>query len=152
VTLAHRTQGWMLAPGNPRGIRGINDLARRDVRFVNRNAGSGTRLWIDSELRRHGLAPRRIRGYDRQVNTHQEAASLIQSGEADISLGLQAAAHAQGLDFLPLFEERYDLVLMPEHQHLLRPVLDHIQTASFRKSLASLPGYNAAQTGQQIHF
>jgi putative molybdopterin biosynthesis protein len=151
VTLAHRTQGWMLAPGNPRGIKGVEDLARRGVRFVNRNPGSGTRLWIDSEMRRIGLPPEKVRGYDRQVSTHEEAAGLVQSGEADISLGLQAAAQGRGLDFLPLFEERYDLVLLPEHERLLLPLLDYLQTAGFRKTLASLAGYNSIHTGQQIH-
>ena len=152
LTLAHRTQGWMLAPGNPKALNGVDDLARRGVRFVNRTPGSGTRLWIDSELRRRGLSPEQIQGYDRQVNTHEQAAALVQSGEADISLGLQAAAQARGLDFLPLFEERYDLVLMPEHERLLMPLLDYVQTSNFRKTLASLPGYSSIHTGQQIHF
>ena len=99
----------MLAPGNPLRLKGINDLARGDVRFVNRNPGSGTRVWIDSQLRKAGIAPGLITGYDHAVATHNEAAALVGGGKADISLGLQAAASIHGLAFIPLFEERYDL-------------------------------------------
>ena len=150
VTLAHRTQGWMLAPGNPLQLRGIEDLTREDVRFVNRNPGSGTRVWIDAQLRKAGIASELIRGYDHEVTTHNEAAALIQARKADISLGLQAAASAHGLGFIPLFEERYDLALMREHEREILPVLDYIQTEDFRRSLATLTGYNAAHSGEQI--
>lgn len=152
VTLAYRTQGLMLAGGNPRGIKRISDIARSNVRFVNRNAGSGTRLWLDSELRKLNIPIEKINGYDQVVKTHSEAASLIETGKADMSLGLQAAAHQHGLDFIPLFEERYDLVLPCENQKMLMPVLDYLQTADFRNSLALLTGYDAAHSGQQIQI
>ncbi len=152
ITLAHRTQGLMLAPGNPKGIRKIADLARKDVRFVNRNPGSGTRLWFDQELGRLGLAPERIRGYERTVNTHSEAAALVENGKADAALGLQAAAHQQGLSLAPLFEERYDLVLPREQERALNPLLDYLQTADFRRAADSLTGYTTAHSGEQIPF
>ncbi|MGE5250816.1 MAG: substrate-binding domain-containing protein [Bacteroidota bacterium] len=151
VTLAQRTQGWMLAAGNPKGLRGIQDLLQPGVRFVNRNPGSGTRVWMDAELHRGALPPESIEGYQREVSTHDEAAALVQSGQADISLGLQAAAQAHGLDFIPLFEERYDLVLTPEHKTALLPILDYIQTREFRRALSSFAGYNPRHTGEQIH-
>ena len=150
VTLAHRTQGLLLAPGNPRSIRDLDDLQRRGLRFVNRNPGSGTRLWLDRELRRRGIEPAHIRGYDREVRTHSEAASLIEAGEADSALGLQAAAGQHGLGFIPLFEERYDLVLPRENERALAPLLDYLQSAAFRTGLNSLMGYNPAHSGEQI--
>jgi molybdate-binding protein len=150
VTLAGRTQGLMLAAGDPKSIRKMNDLARPNVRFVNRNPGSGTRLWLDGELKRLGVLPERINGYERAVRTHTEAAALIETGKADAALGLQAAAHQHGLDFIPLFEERYDLVLPREQEKLLAPFLDYIQTADFRRALDSLTGYNTSHSGEQI--
>jgi hypothetical protein len=101
VTLAHRTQGLILAGGNPKGIKRIGDVARPEVRFVNRNAGSGTRLWFDTELKRLRIPFEHVNGYDREVKTHTEAADLIVSNKADAALGLQAAAQQHGLDFHP---------------------------------------------------
>lgn len=150
VTLAYRTQGLMLAPGNPGGIRGAADLARAGLRFINRNPGSGTRLWLDGELERLGIPPETIDGYERVVNTHTECARTIASGEADAALGLQASAQQYSLDFIPLFEERYDLVLPREQEDSLAPLLEHIQTAAFRRELSSLTGYNPSHSGEQI--
>ncbi len=152
VTLAYRTQGLILTKGNPKGIKKIADLARNNVSFVNRNAGSGTRLWLDAELRKQKIPAEKITGYEISVKTHSEAASLIEAGKADVSLGLQAAAHQHGLDFIPLFEERYDLILPREQEQTLNPLLDYIQTADFRQLLSSLSGYSTAHSGEQIHF
>ena len=149
-TLAHRTQGLMLRAGNPKHIQGITDIGRSNVRFVNRNAGSGTRLWLDMELHRLKIPPENITGYEKAVKTHTEAASLVALNKADVSLGLQAAAHQHGLDFIPLFEERYDLVLPRENEGKLSLVLDHLQTAAFRTELNALTGYNPAHSGEQI--
>ena len=152
ITLAYRIQGLMLASGNPKGIKKISDVAKPNVRFANRNAGSGTRLWLDAELRKLKIPVEKVNEYDRAVKTHSEAASLIANGKADVSLGLQAAAHLFNLDFIPLFEERYDLVLPRENEKTLLPLLDYIQTADFRNSLTSLTGYNSAHSGEQIHL
>jgi putative molybdopterin biosynthesis protein len=150
VTLAYRTQGWMLAPGNPKDLKNISDLANPAIRFVNRNPGSGTRLWFDTELRKRKIPADRINGYDRVVKTHSEASSLIAGGMADAALGLQAAAHLHGLDFIPLFEERYDLILPREQEKTLTPLLDYLQTSAFRTRLQSLAGYNPVHSGEQI--
>ncbi|MFH1185828.1 MAG: substrate-binding domain-containing protein [Chloroflexota bacterium] len=150
VTLAYRTQGLMLAPGNPRSIRRIQDLTRRGIRFVNRNAGSGTRLWLEREFHASGIDSRSVEGYARQVSTHTQAAWWIKAGRADVALGLQAAAHLHGLDFVPLFEERYDLVLSPDAGKTLAPLLNYIQTAAFRTSLKAMTGYSTAHSGEQI--
>jgi len=150
VTLAYRTQGLLLTAGNPKSIRKITDIARADVRFVNRNAGSGTRLWLDAELRRLNIPAENVNGYGTVVKTHTEAAALVASGKADVSLGLQAAALQHELDFIPLFEERYDLVLPRENESTLSPLLDYLQTAAFRTELNTLTGYNPAHSGEQI--
>lgn len=150
VTLAYRMQGLMLAPGNPMGVRTAADLAREGLRFINRNPGSGTRLWLDGELERLGISPESIDGYEHVVNTHTECARAIASGQADAALGLQASARQYGLDFIPLFEERYDLVLPREQENSLAPLLEHIQTAAFRRDLSTMTGYNTSHSGEQI--
>ncbi|MBI3169591.1 MAG: hypothetical protein HYZ22_13995, partial [Chloroflexi bacterium] len=96
------------------------------------------------------LPVEKINGYENQVKTHSEAANLISQNKVDVSLGLQAAAHQNGLDFIPLFEERYDLVLPREQKKNLNPLLDYIQTVDFRETLASLTGYNTSHSGEQI--
>lgn len=150
VTFAHRTQGLMLVSGNPKGVKMIADLAKQNVRFVNRNPGSGTRLWFDAELRRLAIPPEAIRGYEKTVKTHSEAAMLIANHKADAALGLQAAAYQYHLDFIPLFEERYDLVLPRENEKTLLPLLDYLNSADFRSELNSLTGYNSTHSGEQI--
>jgi putative molybdopterin biosynthesis protein len=150
VTLAGRTQGLMTAAGNPKKILQIADLVRPGIRFINRNPGSGTRLRLDAELEAEGISPAQIRGYEKIAATHSAAALAIQSGRADAALGLQAAARRHGLDFVPLFEERYDLVLPREHDQALAPLLDYIQTSAFRAAAEALTGYSTAHSGEQI--
>ncbi len=150
ITLAYRTQGLILAAGNPKAIKKTADIAKPNVRFVNRNAGSGTRLWFDVELRRLKIPTEKINGYDRVVSTHSDASSAVHSGRADAGLGLQAAAYQHNLDFIPLFEERYDLILPRENEKTLMPLLDYIQTVDFRIAVNLLTGYNTAHSGEQI--
>ena len=150
VTLAHRTQGLIVAPGNPKGLKTLSDLAREDVTLINRNPGSGTRIWIDKELTQIGLPPASIRGYENFVSTHSAAAKTVRAGEADVAIGIQAAAWEIQLGFIPLFEERYDLIIPAEQVQLVRPLLDYLQTASYRKELNALTGYNSAHSGEQI--
>jgi putative molybdopterin biosynthesis protein len=150
ITLAYRTQGLILAGGNPKKIKKVADIANPKIRFVNRNRGSGTRLWIDLQLKKLGIPSEAVDGYDTIVKTHNEAAALIQSGKADVSIGLQAAAHRYELDFIPLFEERYDFVLPNEQKKNLNPLLEYIQTADFRTMLNTLTGYNTKHSGERI--
>jgi len=152
ITLAYRTQGLILANGNPKGIKKIADIAKPNIKFVNRNAGSGTRLWFDTELKKLKIPTEKINGYNKEVKTHTEAAASISANKADVSLGLQAAAHQYNLDFIPLFEERYDLVLPRENEKTLTPVLDYLQTADFRTNLNWLTGYNTSHSGEKIPF
>jgi len=150
VTLAYRTQGLIVAAGNPKGVRGAADLAQTGLRFVNRNPGSGTRLWLDAELERLGLPSESIDDYETVVNTHTECARAIASGLADAALGLQASAIQFGLDFIPLFEERYDLILPREQEDVLAPLLNYIQTATFRQEVSTLTGYTTTHSGEKI--
>jgi putative molybdopterin biosynthesis protein len=152
ITLAYREQGLLVAPGNPLQIRGIEDLARDDVTFVNRNPGSGTRVWLDRALRERGITPAHVRGYDREVRTHTEVAEAVRAGKADIGVGLLAAARLHNLEFIPLFRERYDLVIPEEHYagRLVRPLLDRIHTGEFRRAVEALGGYETDYTGDEI--
>lgn len=150
VTLAHREQGLMTAPGNPKEIHSLEDLQREDIIFINRNPGSGTRLWLDHHLQAEGISVESIPGYGTTVSTHTACANLVQNHKADVALGLRAAAHQFGLEFIPLFHERYDLIFSQEQINLLLPLMDTIQTYSFRRSVDALTGYDTTHTGEQI--
>ena len=150
VTLAHRTKGLIVAAGNPKGIKTPFDLAREDVTLINQNPGSGTRFWLDRELTRLGLPVAKIRGYEKCVGTYDEAAKIVQAGQADVAVGTQSAAWKVGLGFIPLFDERYDLVYSVEQAQLVGPLLAYLQTSDFRKALGAMPGYSTARSGERI--
>jgi putative molybdopterin biosynthesis protein len=152
VTLAHRQQGLLLPPGNPKQIRSLVDVARPDTRFINRKRGTGTRLWLDQTIQQMGIEAEQVPGYDQTAVTHLQVAQAITEGKADTGVAILAAAQRFELDFIPLFEERYDLVLPTRwcDDPLLEPLLDYLQTAVFRRQIASLDGYDSAQTGGQI--
>jgi putative molybdopterin biosynthesis protein len=150
VTLAHREQGLMVAAGNQKTIHSLADLPRGDVAFVNRNPGSGTRLWLDNQLQILGIPTESIHGYENAVSTHTECARLVQTGHADVALGLRAAARQFELDFIPLFHERYDIVFTKEQSTMLSPILDMLQTSAFRRGIEALTGYETMHTGEQI--
>jgi molybdate-binding protein/predicted nucleic acid-binding protein len=153
-----RIQGLMVARGNPLGLTTLDDLARepsgRGVRFVNRQPGAGTRVLLDLELERRGIQPDRIEGYDRQEASHAAVAAAVADGEADCGLGIQAAAHSYGLDFVSLYEERYDLVIPAEHyeSELLAPLLSLLRNPApaFLRRVAALGGYATAHMGQVL--
>lgn len=150
VTLAHREQGLMVRPGNPKNLRGLPDLTRDDVAFVNRQAGSGTRVLLDHHLQRLGIDPRAVRGYEVEEYTHMAAAVQVAAGRADAGLGILAAARALGLDFVPVATERYDLCI-PEgflDDLRVRALLDILQQADFREAVRALGGYHVEQMGR----
>jgi putative molybdopterin biosynthesis protein len=152
VTLVHREQGLMVPPGNPKQIGSIDDLARADVRFVNRQRGAGTRLLLDYELERRGIAPECVEGYHREMVTHLAVAAAVASGAADCGLGVRAAAMALGLDFVPVGTERYDLVIPREYYEsdLLAPLLALLGDETFRAAVAALPGYDVSEMGKVV--
>ncbi len=149
VHLAGRTQGLMTAPRNPLGVSSLSDLAKSGVRFVNRQRGAGTRVLLDFKLRELGIPAESISGYDREEYTHLAVAAAVQAGRADVGLGILPAARAMGLDFIPLFEERYDLVIPTEfyESDLLAPMLDMIRSPEFQSDVQALGGYNVSQMG-----
>jgi putative molybdopterin biosynthesis protein len=151
VALVGRQQGLIVPAGNPKGIRSLEDLAREEVRFVNRQRGAGTRVLLDYELKM-SIDPQRIQGYEQEEYTHLAVAAAVASGKADCGLGIAAAAQALGLDFIPLFQERYDLVIPTQEYRgaLLQPLLDLLQEAEFRRMVASLPGYDVTPMGKVI--
>lgn len=152
VTWAHREQGLLVTRGNPKGISSLADLSRPDVRFINRQRGAGTRVLLDFELQKLGVPPQAIQGYDQEEFTHLAVAAAVFSGKADCGLAVTAAARALDLDFVPLFHERYDLVIPAEFWEgpLLQPVFDLMQTAAFRQAVAALPGYDVEAMGSEV--
>jgi molybdate-binding protein/DNA-binding transcriptional regulator YhcF (GntR family) len=151
-TLAHRRLGLMFSRGNPLGITGLADLALPHVRFINRQAGAGTRVWLDAQLCRMGIDAKRITGYDEQVMTHTEVARAVSEGRADAGLGIESAALAYGLDFLFLTSERYDLVI-PESVWTSDPVRRLVQWLSSEEARAllnGLEGYDSHETGRVV--
>ena len=150
VTFVHREQGVIVAPGNPKDIKGLADLARPDVCYVNRQRGAGTRILLDYRLGQLSIAPDQVRGYQREEYTHLAVAAAVQSGVADCGLGIAAAARALKLDFIPLEQERYDLVIPRGfyESDLIHPLLDLIRGDEFRQAVSQLPGYDAAHMGQ----
>ncbi len=152
VTFMHREQGLIIAPGNPKGIKGLADLTREDLRYVNRQRGAGTRVLLDYHLEKLGITPDRIQGYAREEYTHLAVAVAIQSGAADCGLGIAAAAHALDLDFIPFEKERYDLVIPRVHyqSELLRPLLDLIRGPELQRAVAALPGYDTTHMGEVV--
>jgi putative molybdopterin biosynthesis protein len=154
ITLVHRQQGFMVCPGNPKNIQSVTDLLRKDVSFINRQAGSGTRVLLDHELNRADLDPDAIHGYDAEEYTHMAVAVSVLSGKADAGLGILAAARALSLDFVPVTEERYDLIIPGEFLELnsIRTVLSIIQTAEFQQAVEAKGGYSTRETGNRVQL
>jgi putative molybdopterin biosynthesis protein len=152
VTLVGRTQGLFLAKGNPQNIRGLEDLNRPEIRFVNRQHGAGTRLLLDYHLTELGIAPEAVSGYDHEEYTHLGAAAVVASGRADCALGIEAASFALDLDFLPLYSERFDLLIPEEYarSHLLAPLLALLEDPKFRQAVGERPGYDVSQMGKVV--
>ncbi|HAO22444.1 MAG TPA: molybdopterin biosynthesis protein, partial [Desulfobacteraceae bacterium] len=152
VHLVYRDQGFMVLPGNPKNIKGIEDLAREDIRFINRQGGSGTRILLDYRLKQIGTDPANIKGYETEEFTHMSVAVAVLSGAADVGLGIYASAKALKLDFIPVVTEQYDLVI-PEvyfEAENIRIVLDTINSARFKARVEALGGYSTKRTGEII--
>ena len=152
ITMARWEQGLVTAAGNPKHLREIADLARKNVLMVNREAGSGSRALLDRLLRQAGLNSARIAGYRDVANGHLAAAWTVLSGRADVCIATRAAAQAFSLHFVPLHAERYDLVMLRATADLpaVQALLNVLQRADFRRKLELLAGYDTAQTGTLI--
>jgi molybdate-binding protein/DNA-binding transcriptional regulator YhcF (GntR family) len=152
INLVQRMQGLMVPPGNPKHISGIGDLKSPEITIVNRQRGSGTRMLLDSQLLRLGIATSEVRGYEREENTHVAVANLVAEGQADVGLGAESAAIAAGLDFIPLAKEPYDLVVLQKalNHPQLKKVVEVVRDKSFQKMLSSLSGYDLSETGTMV--
>ena len=153
VTVVHRWQGLMVSKANPKGIQSVRDLARPDVRFINRQAGSGTRVLLDYELSRAQIAADAINGYTSEEYTHMNVAMAVASGRADTGLGIMAAARALDLDFIPVTRERYDFVIPTElvEAENVRALLDLIRSAEFRRQVCAMGGYEVEESGKVVN-
>lgn len=152
VNLVFRDQGLIVPKGNPKGLAGLDDLLRPDVQFVNRQRGAGTRVLLDYRLGQMGASPAQIQGYRREEYTHLAVAAAVAGGAADTGLGILAAARALNLDFLPLMQERYDLVIPRAvyESGLLDQLLALIRGSAFRKQVEALGGYDGSQMGEVV--
>ncbi|MBI2539624.1 MAG: molybdopterin biosynthesis protein, partial [Deltaproteobacteria bacterium] len=153
VHLAQREQGLLVCHGNPRKISGLKDLGRKDVTFINRQPGSGTRVLLDFELKRLKLDPDSIRGYEREEFTHMAVGVAVVSGLADVALGVRSAANALGLDFIPVGEEQYDLLFWRPffESEKGEKLLQVIRSADFKKAVSALGGYDTHSTGEILY-
>ncbi|MBM3775205.1 MAG: helix-turn-helix domain-containing protein [Acidobacteria bacterium] len=149
IEFAHWENGLVLGRGNPKGIAGVEDLARRGVRFLNREAGAGSRTLLDQRLARAGIDGQQVAGYQRAAHGHLPAARQVSAGEADCTIATRAAAEAFGLDFIPLETQRYDLVIPRRFLELpaIGALLDQLSRASLRRSLEQVGGYDTRGTG-----
>ncbi|HQT80638.1 MAG: hypothetical protein B7Z60_05395 [Ferrovum sp. 37-45-19] len=150
IELARRNQGLIVAKNNPKSIRHIEDLSRPDVLFVNRQPSSGTRLILDMLLDKHQLAVNSIQGYGNIEYTHAAVGAYIASGKADVGLGVETAAKLFGLDFIPLYAERYFYVCNESllNDSRFTPILSTLYDADFLQAMGQLTGYSAQYTGR----
>ena len=152
LNLTYRQQGLLVKKGNPISITSLTDLSRKNVRFINRQTGSGTRLWLDQQLTRLQIDHSTITGYGQEVYTHSHVGQAIHNGQADVGLGVQAVAAQMALDYIPLFEERFDLLVSYEYLNdpRLQPIFDLLQSSQLRRAINHLAGYDATRTGDMV--
>jgi putative molybdopterin biosynthesis protein len=152
VNLVHRIQGFIVPPGNPKSLTTLADLARDGITFVNRQRGSGTRVLLDYLLNQQDIAPAHISGYEREEFTHLAVAAAVAGGRVDVGLGVLSAARALGMDFVPLRNEQYDLVIPREFydSELLQPLLALIRSQALQQQVEALGGYDVSTMGEVI--
>lgn len=153
VNLVQREQGFIVAPGNPFDLHTWDDLTKQGVRFINRQKGSGTRLRLDSYLQTEEISPDRIQGYGNEETTHSALACLIANGQADVGVGVKAAAHRLGLDFIPLFQERYDLVALGQTTKTIgwKQLITVLNSPGFIQAINQQNGYDTSLTGKILY-
>ena len=149
VTFAKWEQGIVAQRGNPKNIRGVEDLSRKDVALMNREVGSGSRELLDQKLKEAGIRAHAVRGYKRTACGHLPAAFAVSSGQADCCVATRSAAQAFGLHFIPLAAERYDLVMLRRYVGLpgIQVLLDALNRSILRRKLEAFAGYDTSQMG-----
>ncbi len=152
VNLVLRDQGFIIPRGNPKNIKDVNDLLRDDIFFMNRQAGSGTRILLDYTLKENNISKNSINGYEDEEFTHMSVAVSVLSGRADVGLGIYAAAKALNLDFIPVVTEQYDLIIKEEYfeSSNIQNLLETVNSDKFKKRVEQLGGYGTSMTGKII--
>ena len=153
VNVSYRTQGFYVQKGNPKQIRGWSDLGRRDITILNRRTGSSSRILMDTQLKCLGISPQQVRGYDRVMQSHLTMAGAIAAGEADLAIGTERISHQiEELDFIPLLEERYDLVMKTEffQAETAQKLLEILRSAVFHKEISQFSGNDYRDLGKVI--
>jgi putative molybdopterin biosynthesis protein len=149
VNLVYRQQGLIMPKGNAKGIKGLEDLTRPDIILINRQAGSGTRILLDFRLKALGIDPATIRGYEDEEFTHMAVAVNVLSGRADVGMGIYAAAKALDLDFIPVVQERYDLIISEKYweEEKIQALLSVIRSKAYQDGVRAMGGYDLSQAG-----
>ena len=152
VNLVGRVQGLMVPPGNPKAIHNLEDLTRPGITFVNRQRGSGTRVLLDYKLKGLNISPDQVSGYQREEYSHLAVAAAVKAGSADTGLGILSAARALDLDFVPLMDERYELVIPRVHydSDLLQPLLTLMHDTDFQQEVEAMGGYHTEDMGKIV--
>ncbi|MCD9022133.1 helix-turn-helix transcriptional regulator [Cohnella silvisoli] len=154
VNLLSRRAGFYVGQGNPHKITNWTDLNRQELRFVNREKGSGARILLDEQLRLHGIKPEHLIGYNHELTNHLGVAAKVASGEADVGLGIEKAASIVGnIEFIPLIQERYDLVMIKraDNQPWIDSLMLILQSEDFKQELRAIAGYDLSLTGQILY-
>jgi putative molybdopterin biosynthesis protein len=152
IHLVNREQGLIVQRGNPKRIKGLEDLLRKELSFINRQKGSGTRILLDHTLKTLSMRSDQIQGYQKEEYTHMAVASTVASGMADAGLGILSAARALGLDFIPIGMERYDLVIPSIYfkDDKIQKVIETIRSEEFKKMVLQMGGYDVSRTGEEL--
>ncbi len=155
VHFASWVQGLLIQPGNPKRIRTVQDVIKPGVRLINREVGAGARFFLDALVENAGITRETIKGYDHEVTSHLEVARHIRDGMADVGVGIEIAAHYFGLDFIPLREERYDLIMRTDFLNthpMATRFLDAVVSHPFRREIEALGGYNLNEVGKKLEW
>ena len=152
INLWNRRQGLIVKKGNPLGIKGLEGIIGKEAKFINRNEGSGTRVLFEYLLREHGLDQGEITGFSDEVDTHLGVALKVFFNEADVGLGIEYVTHPLNLDFIPLKEEKFDLVVPRELwlTSVMKGFIAYIDSAKIHKFSHNLPGYDLKDTGKIV--
>ena len=155
VHFASWVQGLLIQSGNSKRIRTVQDLIKPGVRLINREVGAGARFFLDALLEKAGMTGETIKGYEHEVMSHLEVARHIRDGMADVGIGVETAAHYFGLDFIPLREERYDLIMRSDFLNthpMASKFLDAVVSQPFRREIEALGGYNLHEVGKILEW
>ena len=153
VNVSYRTQGFYVQKGNPKNIRGWSDLSRDDISILNRRVGSSARILLDTQLKRQGISASRVKGYDKIMKSHLTMAAAIAAGEADLAIGTERISRQiEGLDFIPLLEERFDFVIKKEmmETEAVQKLLAVLRSPAFRREVAHFSGNDYRDLGKII--